>query len=381
MPGEREAGGWYGISGWSNRLIASRKFQKWAAKSFLTRRMVRREGAALFGLLAGFCHSQVLMALVQFDIFNLLLNGPKTLEELAETCKVPQDRMTILLRAAVALKLLRSKGGGRFALSKTSAALLGVPGLSDMIRHHDVLYRDLSDPAAFFRGDTQTELADFWPYVFGGEMEPQAAKTYSDLMARSQELVAEDTLRSLDLSTVGTLLDVGGGSGAFLEHVGRAHPHVKLMLFDLEQVAPTAAPRFAAAGMDDRAQIACGSFKTDAIPKGADSISLIRVLYDHTDETVAMLLAKCWASLPLGGRLIISEPMSGGACPEPAGDVYFALYTLAMRTGKTRSIQEISTLCRQAGFDIIKTPKPARAFVTRCLEARKVASAPAVNIS
>ena len=74
MPGEREAGGWYGISGWSNRLIASRKFQKWAAKSFLTRRMVRREGAALFGLLAGFCHSQVLMALVQFDIFNLLLN-------------------------------------------------------------------------------------------------------------------------------------------------------------------------------------------------------------------------------------------------------------------------------------------------------------------
>ena len=336
--------------------------------------MVRREGAALFDLLAGFCHSQVLMALVQFDIFNLLLNSSKTLEELAKTCRVPQDRMTILLRAAVALKLLRSQRGGRFALSKTSAALLGVPGLSDMIRHHDVLYRDLRDPAAFFRGDTQTELADFWPYVFGGEMEPQTAKTYSDLMTRSQELVAEDTLRSLDLSTVGTLLDVGGGSGAFLEQVGQAHPHVKLMLFDLEQVAPAAAPRFAAAGMDDRAQIACGSFKTDPIPKGADSISLIRVLYDHTDETVAMLLAKCWDSLPVGGRLFISEPMSGGARPEPAGDVYFALYTLAMRTGKTRSIQEISTLCRQAGFEVTQTPKPARPFVTRCLEAYKLAS-------
>jgi len=141
-------------------------------------------------------------------------------------------------------------------------------------------------------------------------MEPQAAKTYSDLMARSQELVAEDTLRSLDLSTVGTLLDVGGGSGAFLEHVGRAHPHVKLMLFDLEQVAPSAAPRFAAAGMDDRAQIACGSFKTDAIPKGADSISLIRVLYDHTDETVAMLLAKCWAT---GGRCLFRPLHIGDA--------------------------------------------------------------------
>ena len=143
MPSESQAGVWYGISGWSNRLIASRKFQKWAAKSFLTRRIVRREGAALFDLLAGFCHSQILMALVQFDIFNLLLKDPKTLDELAEACKVPQERMTVLLRAAVALKLLRSKRGGRFTLSKTSAALLGVPGLSDMIRHHDVLYRDL----------------------------------------------------------------------------------------------------------------------------------------------------------------------------------------------------------------------------------------------
>ena len=153
-------------------------------------------------------------------------------------------------------------------------------------------------------------------------MEPQTAKTYSDLMARSQELVAEDTLRSLDLSTVGTLLDVGGGSGAFLEQVGQAHPHVKLMLFDLEQVAPTAAPRFAAAGMDDRAQIACGSFKTDPIPKGADSISLIRVLYDHTDETVAMLLAKCWDSLPVGGRLLSLNPCQG-APPRTGGRCLF----------------------------------------------------------
>ena len=35
-----------------------------------------------------------------------------------------------------------------------------------MIAHHDVLYRDLADPVAFFRGETDTELARFWPYVF-----------------------------------------------------------------------------------------------------------------------------------------------------------------------------------------------------------------------
>ncbi len=202
-------------------------------------------------------------------------------------------------------------------------------------------------------------------------MEPDVAATYSDLMAQSQELVAQDTLRALDFSGIKTLRDVGGGSGAFLEAVGRAYPKLDLVVFDLPEVAPSSAARFEAAGMGARARFECGSFKSDPIPEGADAISLIRVLYDHSDDTVRQLLRKCHDALPSGGRLFISEPMSGGARPERAGDVYFALYTLAMQTGKARSAAEISELCMQAGFDVVAAPKPRRAFVTSCLHARK----------
>ncbi|WP_108838736.1 methyltransferase [Tateyamaria sp. Alg231-49] len=358
--------------GWAARLIASRKFQKWAAGFLPTRGIVRREGEALFDLLSGFCQSQILMALVQFDIPQMLLARPRMVDELAQLCDVPPARMVILMRAAEALALVKQKRGGRFVLARRGAALVGVPGLADMIKHHDILYRDLADSVAFFRGETKTELADFWPYVFGGEMDADVAKTYSDLMAQSQELVAEDTLRALDFSKATTLLDVGGGSGAFLEKVGRAYPKLDLMLFDLPKVAPSAAPRFAAAGMMARAQIAEGSFVHDPIPTGADAISLVRVLYDHSDTMVAALLAKCHAALADDGLLYISEPMSGGDAPERAGDVYFALYTLAMQTGKARSIAEISALCTDAGFEVIATPKPLRSFVTRCLLARKL---------
>ena len=361
-----------GLTGWTSRLIASRKFQRWAASFRPTRGIVRREGEALFDLLSGFCQSQILMALVEFDIPQLLLDRPLTVEDLAVRCDVPLPRMVILMRAAQALKLVKLKRNGRYALARRGAALVGVPGLAAMIKHHDILYRDLADPAAFFRGETKTELADFWPYVFGGDMDADVADTYSDLMAQSQELVADDTLRTVDFSGVETLLDVGGGSGAFLEKVGRAYPKLDLMLFDLPKVAPSAMPRFAAAGMAGRAQIKEGSFKDDPIPFGADGISLVRVLYDHSDTTVRALLAKCHAALPTGGQLFISEPMSGGATPDRAGDVYFALYTLAMQTGKARSIDEISALCAEAGFEVVKTPTPLRPFVTRCLTARKI---------
>ena len=355
-----------------SRLIASRRFQRWAAGFAPTRFLVRRDGAALFDVLAGFCHSQVLMALVQLDIPKMLLARPMTAADLAAACAVPQSRMEILLRAAQALSLIRRKRNQSYVLARKGAALVGVPGLSEMIRHHDILYRDLADPAAFFRGQTKTELADFWPYVFGGEMDAQVAHTYTELMAQSQELVAEDTLRMLRFGGARTVLDVGGGSGAFLEHLGAAYPKLNLMLFDLPGVAPAAQQRFERAGLSGRARISCGSFLHDPIPAGADAISLIRVLYDHSDATVAALLGKCWDALPAGGRLFISEPMSGGDTPERAGDVYFALYTLAMQTGKTRSINEISALCAVAGFEVVAAPKPLRAFVTRALELRKV---------
>jgi demethylspheroidene O-methyltransferase len=123
--------------------------------------------------------------------------------------------------------------------------------------------------------------------------------------------------------------------------------------------------------MSSRARFETGSFKTDVIPAGTDAISLIRVLYDHSDDTVRQLLTKCYDALPAGGRLIISEPMSGGESPERAGDAYFALYTLAMQTGKARSAAEISALCEAAGFEVVATPKPMRPFVTGCLHARK----------
>ncbi|WP_342069193.1 methyltransferase [Yoonia algicola] len=353
-------------AGWFTRLVASRRFQKWAARFPLTRRIVKSEGEAMFDLVAGFCHSQILQAFVRFDMPRLLLANEMSVEALAMELDVPQDRMAVLLSAAVAIGLLKRRRSGRYALTTRGAALAGVPGLRGMIDHHDVLYRDLADPVAFFRGEVTTELAGFWPYVFGagGATDPETAAIYSQLMADSQALVAEDTLAMVGLSESRNILDVGGGTGAFLAAVGAAHPHLHLTLFDLPAVAPAAAQRFDAAGLSDRVTIVPGSFRDDPLPQGADIISLIRVLYDHADETVIALLKAAHDALPAGGRILISEPMTGGDSPQRAGDAYFALYCMAMRTGRARSQSEIAALLSQAGFEEIQIPRSRRAFIT-----------------
>jgi hypothetical protein len=163
-------------------------------------------------------------------------------------------------QAAASLNLMQRRRDGRYALGRLGAALPGIPGLSQMITHHDVLYRDLEDASDFFADGSATELAGFWPYVFGatGDVSPETAETYSELMAQSQTLVAEEALRVVDLRGVTTLLDMGGGTGAFLTAAGLMHPDLHLHLFDLPVVADGAAARFQRNGLTAAARSPAG---------------------------------------------------------------------------------------------------------------------------
>lgn len=344
-------------------------FQRWAARFPLTKGVAKRDGEALFDLVAGFIHSQALAALLELKVIETLQAGPARTDALALAAGADPARMTVLLRAGAAIGLLKETRGGKWKLTRKGAVLPGVPGLASMIAHHRVLYEDMANPAAFFREGGDTGLAQFWPYVFGAAQaqDPEAAERYSQLMTDSQALVAEETLDAVSLKAVRHLVDVGGGAGAFLEAVANRYSGMALTLVDLPPVVEAAKDRLQNTAAGSRIDYHPASFRDDPLPEGADAISLIRVLYDHSDETVRALLARVFAALPPGGRLIISEPMLGNR----AGDAYFAVYTLAMGTGRTRSADEITQLLTEVGFVAVTKAKTARPFVTSALMARK----------
>ena len=356
---------WHGVR--LDRLIAAPRFQSLAARLPLARGFARRDGAEIFDILQGFVVSQVLSALVDLGLLRRLFEAPARVGQLALGLHIPAERLEVLLRAGVALRLLKQQRDGRYALARRGAAILGVPGLEQMIRHNRAFYTDMADPETLLRGKGTTELAQFWPYVYGAGVEQVAAGRYSDLMAQSQVLVAEDTLRQGPLRGISVLMDVGGGSGAFLEAALRRSSGLSAMLVDLPEVIPAARDRFDHGNLQGRVTFWPQSFRDGALPGGADAVSLVRVLYDHDDATVEALLARVFDALPPGGRLILSEPMSGGARPDRATDVYFAFYTMAMGTGRVRSAERLGALCRAAGFGRIHAPRPRRSYITSVL--------------
>ena len=354
---------------WRLDKIASPDFQRWAAAFRLTRPFVRQDSARLYDLVAGFVYSQTLLACTELGVLNTLRGGPRSVAALALRHDLPEQRMEALCQSAAAIGLMVRRRDGSFRLGRLGAAALGVPGLSAMIRHHRIFYADLADPVGLLRGETDPELARFWPYVRGeAETDPATAAEYSHLMATSQDLVAAETLDAIPLGGIRALADIGGGTGVFLEHVAARQPGIALTLFDLPAVIEAARQRL---GPATRIALAPGSFLTDPLPGGVDAISLIRVLYDHDDDTVTALLARVHAALPPGGRVIVSEPMSGGDRPCRAGDAYFGFYTMAMTTGRARSATRHRELLHAAGFTAARHHPTRQPFLTSVVTASR----------
>ncbi|MDM0113791.1 methyltransferase [Variovorax sp. J22R133] len=371
---------------WRDRLLASRSFQRAAAAFPLTAPIARKRASELFNLVAGFVYSQVLLACVQLRLFDTLAEGPQTIGELSARLCLPVASTERLIAAAEALKLVEARGGGRFGLGTLGAPMVGNTAITAMIEHHASLYADLRDPVALLRGEetSSSSLARYWPYADApapGALTAASVQAYSALMTASQPLVADEILDAYPLSRHRCLLDVGGGEGAFVLRAATRAPRLRLVLFDLPAVADRARARCAASDVGGRVQIVGGSFLSDALPKGADVASLVRVIHDHDDAAALRILRAVREALTPGGTLLLAEPMAGTPGAQAMGNAYFGFYLLAMGRGRPRTAKALRSLLHAAGFECVR-PVPTRMpLQTSLLVARTpIASAPGSGV-
>ena len=357
------------------KVFSSTKVHEAIAKVPILRALINYEGNKIHEIMSGFVYSQILHLLIYLDVFQFLKKEGRSLDEVSQFLEIANERSLLLLRGGCALKLICYKRN-KYWLTRVGAQIIGVPGLMDMIQHNQILYRDLLDPVKLLHGSGETELSQFWPYVRKeGEkkkISAQVSSEYSKLMQTSQRLVADQTLQSYSFKGVKRILDIGGGTGAFLLAVKSKYPGIEATVFDLPNVINVA--RSNHQKIDDIVGLLnfCpGDFLKDDIPSNHDVISLVRVLYDHEDSTVELLLKRIYEALPNGGSLLITEPMSGGSKAMRSSDCYFSFYTMAMTTGKVRSFEEHKAILLRAGFSNIVKHAVSAPFITQVMSAKK----------
>ncbi len=309
----------------------------------LTRWVARSKSLQLFDLLAGFSYSQVLYTCVKLRILDHVGQLGISPSGLAGKTGLAEPKMDTLLRAAVALDIL-ALDRSNVILGPHGAALLGQPWIMRFVEHHQYFYRDLEDPVALLQGATANGgLKSFWTYEDG----ESDKSTYSALMAASQAAVSQQILSAYDFSRHKSVLDIGGGTGAFLGALTQKYPHINAHLFDLEGVVRLA-------GENSGLQLHSGDFRHDPLPNGMDIISLIRVVHDHDDDVILGLFRRIRAVCTKQTTLLIAEPFAGQSATARVTDAYFNMYFAAMGQGRTRSPKDIARLAAEAGFGQLK---------------------------
>jgi precorrin-6B methylase 2 len=160
----------------------------------------------------------------------------------------------------------------------------------------------------------------------------------------------------VDLSGSHALLDVGGGSAAYDIELCRRYPNLRATVFDLPAVCDIASKKIAAAGCDDRIAVAAGDFLAAPVfPTGHDVVLLSMIMHDWTPEQDLAILRGCFAALPPGGRIVISELLVNDEKTGPAAAALMSLNMLVETVGRNYTPAEYGNWLRDTGFVDIET--------------------------
>ena len=325
----------------------------------------------LYQMAVGHYVSRALHVVVKLGIPDLLADGPRHYGDLAQGTATHAPALNRVLRLLASVGVFEEQENGRFALTPLGEQLRpGVPGsmrasvlLFAGPRVQDV-WKDLEycvqigEPAYRRRGVTD-------PF-HDPERDAEETANFDAAMAEFTRLAAIAVAAAYDFAPLRTVVDVGGGNGALLIGILRAHPALRGAVFDRPEAAARASQQIADAGLAARCQAIGGDFFTE-VPPGGDAYLLKHVIHDWDDDRAVRILQNCHRAMGAAGKLLLIE----GVYPpriEPSLEHWGAaandVNMLVCTGGRQRSEAEFHALFAAAGFRLTQIiPTPARVSV------------------
>jgi hypothetical protein len=316
--------------------------------------------------LSDLCTPWCIHVVATLRIAEHLAAGKTAIEDLATASGTVSDSLHRVLRHLVGKGVFEEPAPGRFALNDPARLLL------DPAAHLGLDLDSFGGRMANAWGSLLRAVrtgASAYHTVFGRpfwedlQAHPEIAAHFDALMGPAGHGKPDpEVLATGGWEAVRSVVDVGGGTGALLAEVLRAHPTVRGTLVDLPQTVARSAAIFQAAGVADRVTPVGQSF-FDPLPAGGDLYLLKSVLGDWPDLEARAILRRCAEAAHPGGRVVVLNGVSPdeGSGPSPA------LLMLVLVGGRDRSLAEFRELARAAGLEVQAAERQASGrFVVEC---------------
>jgi cyclopropane fatty-acyl-phospholipid synthase-like methyltransferase len=182
--------------------------------------------------------------------------------------------------------------------------------------------------------------------------DPVLEKVFHRAMSSLSRSANAMLAKSVDFKGISQLTDAGGGDGTNAIALARAHPNLRIAVFDAPSVCQLAQRNFENAGLADRLRAHPGNLFATPFPSGTDCILFAHMMTIWSLEKDTVLLTRAYEALPAGGRVIIFNMMGNDDEDGPLATALGSPYFLSIATGEGMlySWREYETCLSKAGF-------------------------------
>jgi hypothetical protein len=292
--------------------------------------------------------------------------GLTRIDHLAAASGSDRDSLHRVLRHLVEKGLFEEPAPGRFVLNEPARGLLSPTfrlGL-DLDAFGGRMARAWGSLLAAVRTGAPAYHTVFGrPFWDDLQAHPEIAASFDALMGPAGHGTPDPEVQLTGgWDSVRTVVDVGGGTGALLAGILRAHPTVRGTLVDFPATVARSAEIFDAAGVSDRVTTVGQNF-FDPLPSGADVYLLKSVLGDWPDREAAALLQRCAEAARPAGRVVVLS----GVSPDDEFGPSPSLLMLVLVGGRDRTLSEFRLMARAAGLEVDAAgQQPSGRFVVQC---------------
>ena len=305
----------------------------------------------------GFRTTQMIHVAAKLGLADLLAAGPRSVASLAAAAGAEPQALHRLLRALASLGIFAEDAEGAFMLTPQAELLRS--DVQGSLRDVALLYGEdwLWQAYGAMTHSVRTGAPAFakvhgQPFYGYLHAHPRAAAHFNAAMTGFSSHETAAILEAYDFSGARSVADIGGGHGALLAALLRAHPQMTGTLLDLPSVVAGASQVLGEMGIAERAQIRAGDFFDEA-PRGADLYVMKSVLHNWDDIDALRILSTCRAAMAPEARLLVIERVvpEGNA---PSEAKLFDINMLVVAGGRERTEPDYRRLLDQAGLALMR---------------------------
>jgi len=311
----------------------------------------------------GYAPPLILEAALNYRIFDLLDESPKTVEELARQTGASVRGLTAILNALVGLEFL-ARNGSRYTLTPESATFLVStrspyygPYFLHMTRQLIPRWLHLAEAVRTGRPVAAKNQGADGPTFFAEFVEALFPVSY-----KAARMVGEH-LGIPGLTEPTTVLDIGAGSGVWGIALAHLSPQVTVWAVDFPVVLEVTRKVARQQGVADRLKTSPGDLLEADFGTGHHVATIGHILHGEGTERSRRLLRKTFEALAPGGTVVIGEFMPNDDRTGPPSALIFAVNMLVnTEAGDTFPFREVAEWLKEAGFKnprLFEAPAPS----------------------